>query len=266
MEYPIPSWITPEAGQRWGELYATGFGLGQRQQQIGLQAAELGQRANQASMEYSLRTAELKANEENQRQRNLVDMEQLAVDKAYKDANIGLERQKLQADAEQLSRQAVAQQNFSRRYQELLQAGSNPEDAYRTAMLEAGGDVFLNVQGGAGRFAEALKPPARSAAERMGGFLTDQQKAEVRSLQSRSDIISREKAKTPDKDLMLALGKEEKKRSKTEKAQVQAYQDKQKQLQDEYDKIQRDLQSILSGGQTNESAGNAGDPLGLFTK
>ena len=212
-EYPIPSWITPEAGQRWGELYATGFGLGQRQESLGLQAAELGQRANQNSMEYALRQAELKANEENQRQKNLVDMEQLAVEKAYKDATIGLARDKLQADAQQLSRQALALQKFSQRYQELLQGGANPEDAYRTAMLEAGGDIFLNVQGGAGRFAEALKPPARTAAERMGGALTDRQRAQGRVLESRIRgldaqlrNLESEAAKTPgDKKLQQSL-------------------------------------------------------------
>lgn len=140
--YPIPQWLEPGAAQGYGQLFAGGQRLGA---EIGMQQQRLQQQAYLTQLEMSAKEAESQRREQLQRQ-------ELEMEKAYRQAQIGLRQRELDQQQEQLNvqvtaaaRKAQAQQSAQIEAQQLVGQGVPEEQAYMRSYLKYASD--LNMPG-----------------------------------------------------------------------------------------------------------------------
>lgn len=168
VDYSIPPWLTPQAAQGWGDLWAKGNALTLQAQgeanKVALEGARLSQAARQASLRHEEALANLAADKEARDKAALVEGQKIEVKKAYDDAQIGLAQQKIDAEAKQIAAQSLAQQNFAKDYQAAVGAGTSADEAYQAAILKHGPSLYSGTPGGGASFASALKPRQQSTA------------------------------------------------------------------------------------------------------
>lgn len=108
-----------------------------------LQRQQLAQEAQQAQMQ-------MQAKEAQAERQALRDQQEMEMEKAYKDAQIGLRQRELQGEEQVLQfktqeavQKSMAQQMYQSEAQKLIDGGSNPQEAYQQAALRFGPQMGL---------------------------------------------------------------------------------------------------------------------------
>lgn len=155
-EYPMPSWIRPPADL--GAEYVSGLHAGA---QVAGERARLAQQERQ--MELQAQASQAAAQREQLRQQT-----EMAIQKEYQKAQIGLRKQALDQQNQMIQERTraaagrfIAQQRYQQRYQQLIQGGANPADASSQAMMEVGPEAGSMTSAAA--LYRAGQPPQASA-------------------------------------------------------------------------------------------------------
>jgi hypothetical protein len=121
-EYPLPSWLTPQAAQGWGELAGQAararLNAGLERDRMAQQSAQFAIEANQRSQELAAQT---KAHQDALNYEHIVDQQKIAIDQAYKQQQLALSQQDEQLAQQQFAlkaadaaRKFTANQNFQK--------------------------------------------------------------------------------------------------------------------------------------------------------
>jgi hypothetical protein len=130
----LPPWLTPQAAQGYGDLAAEGFKTGatiaNERARLAQEAAQHGMEMQQRQQEFQQKTA---AEQEAAQQAGLVEQQKIQIDKATKDAELGLRQQDLalkQKDFEQQTQQAAALSAVQQQATKRIAAGEDPQKVW----------------------------------------------------------------------------------------------------------------------------------------
>lgn len=147
--YPIPPWLQPT--DAIGAM-SRGAELGQRAASLGQNFA-LAQQRLDSEQQNAEREAQIK--EEALRMQQDRESQQLAVEDAYNQARIGLQRSDQEMQAEKAARDFATAQKYQARFAALSQMpGMDPGKAAAQAAMEIGPDLF---QGNASGFGQMMR-------------------------------------------------------------------------------------------------------------
>jgi len=130
--YNLPSWLETQPGDI-AKQFVSGLQVGA---QLGEARNKLAASQQQAAMETQVKQQQLEAN-------TLQQAQELQVSKAYKDQQIALQQQQIEAAQQkvalataQAARQFQFQKSYQNRYGELVASGKTPDESSRISMFE----------------------------------------------------------------------------------------------------------------------------------
>ena len=131
--YPIPPWMGPQP--QIAQLYAEGVKI--RQQTV-LERERLNNQQVLARMQIDARREEADRN-------HLLEQQQLEIEKAYKEAEVGLRQEELkrrdeetQLKVQEAARQYQSQQMAQQEAEQMIQGGLEPETAWKRSWMKYG--------------------------------------------------------------------------------------------------------------------------------